>query len=128
MKQIINTTNAPAPIGPYNQAIQYNGVLYMSGQIPLDYITGQIVSESIEHETHQVFKNISGILEAAGCTFEDVLKCSVFVTDINNFARINAVYGTYFNEDTAPARELVQVAALPRGVNIEISVLAKVEK
>ncbi len=125
MKKIIQTDAAPAPIGPYNQAIVHNGVLYMSGQIPLDPVTGQIVSDSIENETHCVLKNIKGILEAAGLGFEDILKCSVFVTDIGNFSRINAVYGQYFDDATAPARELVQVAALPRGVNIEISVIAK---
>ena len=125
MKKIIQTDAAPAPIGPYNQAIVHNGVLYMSGQIPLDPVTGQIVSDSIESETHCVLNNIKGILEAAGLGFEDILKCSVFVTDIGNFSRINAVYGQYFDDATAPARELVQVAALPRGVNIEISVIAK---
>lgn len=124
MKQIIQTDKAPAPIGPYNQATLHNGTLYISGQIPLDPATGELVMGSIEDETHQVMKNLQGILEAAGLTFEDVLKCSVFVSDINLFSRINAVYGQYFNDETAPARELVQVANLPRFVNIEISAIA----
>jgi 2-iminobutanoate/2-iminopropanoate deaminase len=124
MKQIIRTDKAPAPIGAYNQATLHNGTLYMSGQIALHPETGELVLENIEEETHRVMQNIQGILEAAGLTFEDVLKCSVFVSDINMFARINAVYGQYFNEATAPARELVQVANLPRFVNVEISVIA----
>jgi 2-iminobutanoate/2-iminopropanoate deaminase len=124
MKQIIQTTKAPAPIGAYNQATTHNGTLYMSGQIALHPETGELVLGNIEDETHRVMQNIQGILEAAGLTFEDVLKCSVFVSDINMFARINAVYGQYFNEATAPARELVQVANLPRFVNVEISVIA----
>jgi 2-iminobutanoate/2-iminopropanoate deaminase len=124
MKQIIRTDKAPAPIGAYNQATLHNGTLYMSGQIALHPETGELVLGNIEEETHRVMQNIQGILEAAGLTFEDVLKCSVFVSDINMFARINAVYGKYFNEATAPARELVQVANLPRFVNVEISVIA----
>jgi 2-iminobutanoate/2-iminopropanoate deaminase len=124
MKQIIRTDNAPAPIGAYNQATLHNGTLYMSGQIALHPTTGELVLGSIEEETHRVMQNIQGILEAAGLTFEDVLKCSVFVSDINMFSRINSVYGQYFNEATAPARELVQVANLPRFVNVEISVIA----
>ena len=126
MKKIIQTENAPAPIGPYNQGIIHNGTLYMSGQIALNPKTGELVTANIEDETHQVMQNIKGILEAAGCTFESVLKCSVFVSDINMFGRINAIYGQYFNEETAPARELVQVANLPRFVNVEISVIAAV--
>jgi 2-iminobutanoate/2-iminopropanoate deaminase len=124
MKQIIQTDKAPAPIGAYNQATLHNGTLYMSGQIALHPETGELVLENIEEETHRVMQNIQGILEAAGLTFEDVLKCSVFVSDMNMFTRINAIYGKYFNEATAPARELVQVANLPRFVNVEISVIA----
>lgn len=127
MKQIIQTNNAPAPIGPYNQATIHNGTMYISGQIALDPATGELVTNNIEDETHRVMQNIKGILEAAGLTFEDVLKCSVFVSDINMFGRINSIYGQYFNEDTAPARELVQVANLPRFVNVEISVIAAVK-
>jgi 2-iminobutanoate/2-iminopropanoate deaminase len=126
MKTIIRTDKAPAPIGAYSQATIHNGTLYVSGQIALHPVSGELVLDNIEDETHQVMRNIQGVLEAAGCTFENVLKCSVFVSDINLFARINAVYGQYFNEATAPARELVQVAKLPRLVNVEISVIATV--
>ena len=124
MKKIINSPNAPAPVGPYNHSVLFNGILFMSGQIALDPKTGALVTDTIENETHQVMKNIKAILTAAGLDFEDVLKCSVFVADMNNYSRINAVYAQYFNEDTAPARELVEVANLPKFVNIEISVIA----
>ncbi|MEM1215858.1 MAG: Rid family detoxifying hydrolase [Bacteroidota bacterium] len=126
MKQIIQTEQAPAPVGPYNQAIIHNGTLYVSGQVAIDPATGDLVMDSIEAETHQVMKNLRAILTEAGITFEEVIKCSVFVSDMNNYARINAVYAEYFNEDTAPARELVEVANLPKFVNIEISVIAAV--
>lgn len=124
MKQIINTSNAPAPVGPYNQATAHNGTLYVSGQIALDPNSGELLTRTIEEETHQVMKNLQAILAEAGLTFEDVLKCSVFVSDMNNYSRINAVYASYFQEDTAPARELVEVANLPKFVNIEISLMA----
>lgn len=124
MKQIINTSNAPAPVGPYNQATAHNGTLYVSGQIALDPASGELITRTIEEETHQVMKNLQAILTEAGLTFEDVLKCSVFVSDMNNYTRINAVYASYFQEDTAPARELVEVANLPKFVNIEISLMA----
>ncbi len=125
-KQIISTGQAPAAIGPYNQAVIHNGTLYCSGQIALDPATGELVSGSIEEETHQVLKNVGGLLKAAGCTYEDVLKVSVFVKDMNLYSRINAVYAEYFKAETAPARELVEVANLPKFVNIEISVIAAV--
>ncbi len=124
MKKIVCSEHAPAPVGPYSQAVVLGGTLYVSGQIPLDPHSGLLVSGTIEEETHQVMKNIGAILQAAGCGFGDIVKCSVFVTDINDFARINAVYATYFDADNAPARELVQVAALPKGANVEISVIA----
>ena len=124
MKTVFETTNAPAPVGPYNQAIAYNGVLYVSGQVALNPATGKLVQGSIEEETHQVLKNILAILSEAGTNLESVLKASVFVSDMGNYSRINAVYSEYFNEDTAPARELVQVADLPLHVNVEISVIA----
>lgn len=127
MKKIITTSKAPAPIGPYNQAIVHNGTLYASGQIAINPATGELVTDNIEAETKQVMENIRAILEAAGLTFEHAVKCSVFVKDMNDFARINAVYAQYFNDDTAPARELVQVAALPRFVNIEISMIASLD-
>ncbi|NRB65100.1 MAG: RidA family protein [Saprospiraceae bacterium] len=124
MKKVITTSQAPAPVGPYNQAIIHNDTLYASGQIALDPATGELIMDNIEVETHQVMKNIKAILDEAGLTFHEVIKCSIFVSDIANYSRINAVYATYFDEATAPARELVQVAALPKGVNVEISVIA----
>ena len=123
-KQIIFTSEAPAPIGPYSQAVKAGNTLYVSGQIALDAESGEMINANITEETHQVMKNLKCILETAGMTFENVLKASVFVADMNNYARINAVYAEYFNEDTAPARELVEVANLPKFVNIEISVIA----
>ncbi len=126
MRQIVQTDQAPAPVGPYNQAIIHNGTLYASGQIAINPATGALVLDSIEAETHQVMKNIDAVLKEAGATFDDVLKCSVFVSHMKNYGRINAVYSEYFNDDTAPARELVEVANLPKYVNIEISVIAAV--
>lgn len=124
MKQIIETKHAPAPVGPYNQAIEYNGVLYVSGQIALNPATGELVMDDIQTETRQVMKNLKAVLTKAEMTFENVLKCSVFVSNMNDYGQINAVYAEYFNEDTAPARELVEVANLPKFVNIEISLIA----
>ncbi len=124
MKKIINTTKAPSPVGPYNQSVLANGTLYMSGQIAIDPTTGKLVLENIEDETHQVFKNIKAVLSEAGMTLDNVVKCSVFVADMEMYGRINAVYAQYFDEDTAPARELVEVANLPKYVNVEISCIA----
>ncbi len=124
MKKIINTSKAPAPVGPYNQSVLFNDLLFVSGQIAIIPETGELATENIEAETHQVMKNIGEILKEAGMTYENVLKCSVFVSDMNNYARINAVYAKYFDEKTAPARELVEVANLPKFVNVEISVIA----
>lgn len=126
MKQIINTAAAPLPIGPYNQATAWNGLLFVSGQIALDPVSGQLVIDNIENETHRVLQNVKAVLEAAGSSLDKVLKASVFVKDINMFSRINAVYGEYFQSENAPARELVQVAELPRFVNVEISVIATI--
>lgn len=124
MKKIINAQNAPAPVGPYNHSVQFNGMLFASGQIAINPETGDLVMDSIENETHQVLKNVGAILNAAGLGYEDVIKASVFVKDMNLYGRINAVYAEYFDEATAPARELVEVANLPKFVNIEISVIA----
>ncbi len=121
MKVIINSTKAPAPVGPYNQSVLVGDILYMSGQIAIDQSTGQLVTDDIVHETHQVMKNIGHVLEAAELTYHDVIKCSVFVSDMGMYAAINEVYATYFDEATAPARELVEVANLPKYVNVEIS-------
>jgi 2-iminobutanoate/2-iminopropanoate deaminase len=128
VKQIIRTPNAPGAIGPYNQAVVHNGLLYASGQIAIDPATGEIVQGSIEDETHRVLKNIGGILEAAGCSYQEVLKATVFIKDMHQFARINAVYAEYFDPAWAPARETVEVANLPKFVNIEISVIAAVPR
>jgi len=124
MKEIKNTPKAPAPVGPYNQATLANGTLYIAGQIPINPATGDIVNTDIEAETHQVMTNLKNILENAGMTFEHVVKCSVFVKNMQDYGRINAVYAQYFNDDTAPARELVEVSALPKYVNVEISAIA----
>lgn len=127
MKKAHLTSNAPAPIGPYSQAIQAGNVLYISGQIAIDPGTGDLVLSNIEDETHQVLKNMGAILEAAGLTYANVASCTVFVTDMNLFSRINAVYTLYFKEENPPARALVQVTALPKFVNIEISAIAHFE-
>ncbi len=124
MKKIIFTEKAPAPIGPYNQAVLVNGVLYTSGQIALNPLTMELVLDSIEIETKQVMENMKEVLAAAGMTFENVVKTTIFIMDMNDFAKINSIYATYFDEKTAPARETVQVAGLPKGVNIEISMVA----
>lgn len=124
MKEIKNTDKAPAPVGPYNQATLANGTLYVAGQIALDPATGDLVTDNIEAETTQVMTNLQNILENAGMTFEHVVKCSVFVKNMQNYGKINAIYAKYFNEDTAPARELVEVSALPKYVNVEISAIA----
>lgn len=126
MKQLINTPSAPLPIGPYNQAVVYNGLVYISGQIAIDPATSELVLDNIETETHRVMQNLKAILEAAGSSFEKVLKATVFVKDMNLFGRINVVYGEYFKPEFAPARELVQVSELPKFVNIEISVIAAI--
>lgn len=124
MKTIITTTHAPAPIGPYNQAILKNGMLYTSGQIAIDPKTGELVLDDIETETKLVMENLKAILNASGMTFENVLKATIFISDMDNFGAINTVYGSYFNDATAPARETVEVARLPKSVNVEISVIA----
>ena len=124
MKKIINTIKAPAPIGPYNQAVLIKDTLYISGQIPIDPSTGELVDGDIKAETKQSMENLRAILEEAGMTFEHVVKSSIFIKDMNQFAQINEVYGTYFNADTAPARETVEVANLPKFVNVEISMIA----
>jgi len=124
MKTIIKTAAAPAPIGPYNQAVRAGNTLYVSGQIALDPDTGELLKGSIEEETELVMKNLQAVLKAAGADFSNVVKSSIFVADMGQFARINAVYGRYFDAETAPARETVEVANLPKYVNVEISVIA----
>lgn len=124
MKKIIYTDKAPAPIGPYSQAVLINNTLYTSGQIALHPQTGELVQDDIETETKQVMENMKAVLEAAGMSFENVIKSTIFISNMDDFARINTVYGSYFNEKTAPARETVQVARLPKNVNVEISMVA----
>ena len=124
MKKIIFTEKAPAPIGPYSQAVLNGNTLYTSGQIALHPGTGELITGDIEMETKQVMENMKAVLEAAGMTFENVIKTTIFISDMNDFAKINGVYGSYFNEKTAPARETVQVAKLPKNVNVEISMIA----
>lgn len=124
MKKIITTIYAPAPIGPYNQAVLAGNTLYISGQIPIDPKTGELVSGDIKKETEQSMQNLKAILTEAGMTFENVVKSSIFVKDMHQFAQINEVYGAYFDADTAPARETVEVANLPKFVNVEISMIA----
>ena len=124
MKKIILAEKAPAPIGPYSQAVAVNGILFVSGQIAIDAATGELVMSDIESETHQVLMNVGYVLAKAGLSFDNVVKSSVFVKDMNMFGRINAVYAEYFKGENPPARELVEVANLPKFVNIEISVIA----
>ena len=122
-KEIIFTTAAPKPIGPYSQAVKVNGILFVSGQIALDPETGELVNENITEETHAVMKNLDAILQAAGYGFSDVVKCSIFVRDMNEFGTINEAYGRYFKSDP-PARETVEVSKLPKDVQVEISCIA----
>ncbi len=123
-KQIITTDKAPAPIGPYNQAVLSGNTLYTSGQIALDPNTMELVLDDIATETKLVMENMKAVLAAANMTFENVVKTSIFISDMNNFGAINEVYGSYFDNATAPARETVEVACLPKNVNVEISMIA----
>ena len=124
MKKIITTTKAPAPIGPYNQAVLTNGMLFTSGQIALNPENGELVLVDIKKETKQVMENLKAVLAQVEMSFENVVKTSIFIADMNDFASINEIYGSYFNDTTAPARETVQVACLPKNVNVEISMIA----
>src|SRR5690606_28235614 len=124
MKKIIFTDKAPAPIGPYSQAVLVGNTLYTSGQIAINPKTGDLVLDDIETETKQVMENMKAVLEAAEMTFENIIKTTIFIMDMNDFAKTNSVYGSYFDENSAPARETVQVAGLPKGVNVEISMIA----
>ena len=124
MKKVIKTTEAPSPIGPYNQAILVDKTLYASGQIALNPKTMELVNEDIQAETTQVMKNLSEVLKAAGMDFTNVVKATIYLADMGDFTLVNEVYGGYFNGDDAPARETVQVAQLPKNVRVEISVIA----
>tara|TARA_B110000977_G_scaffold110475_1_gene143623 strand:+ start:1324 stop:1704 length:381 start_codon:yes stop_codon:yes gene_type:complete len=123
MKKIIYSPKAPAPIGPYSQAVKVDNTLYLSGQIAINAANGSMVNDSIENETKQVMENIGHVLEAAGMDFTNLFKCSIFLKDMDNFSAVNGVYGSYFSSDF-PARECVQVAKLPKNVNVEITALA----
>jgi 2-iminobutanoate/2-iminopropanoate deaminase len=123
MKKIINTPNAPAPIGPYNQAVAVGNMLFVSGQVAINPENGSLVLDDITTETHQVMKNLQAILTEAGIGFENIVKTSIFLSDMGNFSAVNAVYGSYFSGDF-PARETVAVKTLPKNVNVEISVVA----
>lgn len=125
-RDIIQTDDAPAPIGPYSQAVEYDGTLYCSGQIPVNPATGEI-PETIEDQAHQVLHNLRAVIRRAGGNLKDVVKTTIFLTDLSTFAAVNAIYGEYFDEDTAPARSTVQVAALPKGVMIEIDAIARLD-
>ncbi|MFK7799650.1 MAG: Rid family detoxifying hydrolase [Aureispira sp.] len=131
MKKIIKTDQGPAPVAPYNQAIVANGVVYVSGQVALDPATGALdkkAMKSIKKETKRVMKNLKAVLKAANSNFDQVLKCTIFMANMNDYAAINKVYGKYFDADTAPAREAVAVSRLPKSVNVEISCIALVKK
>ncbi|REE05841.1 Rid family detoxifying hydrolase [Marinoscillum furvescens] len=125
MKKIVLAPAAPAPIGPYSQAVIYGNTVYVSGQIAIDQATGDLITANIEDETNQVMKNLGLILKEAGADFSQIIKCSIFVSDMGNFAKINEVYGKYFAENP-PARETVEVSRLPKDVNVEISCIAYV--
>ena len=124
LKKIIHTEKAPAPIGPYSQAVLVKDMLYTSGQIALNPVTMELVIDSIEVETTQVMENLKAVLKAADMNFSNVIKSSIFISDMENFGKINSIYATYFDESIAPARETVEVANLPKYVNVEISVIA----
>ena len=124
MKKIIQTAKAPSPVGPYSQALMAGDWLYISGQVAIDPATGEIIHRTIEEETHQILSNLRVILEEAGLDFQHVVKCTVYVKDMEHYGIINAIYGEYFGLDNAPARELVQVSRLPKDVNLEISAIA----
>ena len=125
-KKIIKTDNAPAPIGPYNQAVQAGNMLFISGQIALDPKTGELLQGDVQAETKLVMENLKAILTEAGTDFSKVIKTTIFLMDMGQFAKVNEVYGSYFDNATAPARETVQVSGLPKGVKVEISMIALV--
>jgi 2-iminobutanoate/2-iminopropanoate deaminase len=123
-KKIINTSNAPSPIGPYNQGVMINKTLYISGQIPLNPETMELIEGGVKRETKQVMKNLEAVLNAAEMSFENVVKASIFILDMENFEKINEIYASYFDYGTAPARETIAVKTLPKSVRIEISMIA----
>ena len=124
MKKIIKTKNAPSPVGPYNQAILFNNTLYAIGLIAINPLNNQIINENIEAETKQVMENLNEVLKEAKMDFSNVVKCTIFLKDMNDFESVNQIYSTFFNEKDAPARETVEVSMLPKNVNVEISIIA----
>jgi 2-iminobutanoate/2-iminopropanoate deaminase len=126
MKHIINTDKAPAPIGPYNQAVKSGHLLFTSGQIPIDPATGELVDGGIREQTIQVFENLKNVLESAGSTLDDVIKTTVFLADLADFPVLNTIYAEFFDEENAPARSTIQVAALPKGSLVEIELVARI--
>ena len=124
MKRIVNTSNAPKPIGPYNQAVISGDLMFISGQVAFDPNTDELVLDDIQSETKQVMKNLKSILEEANLSFDNVVKTTIFLSDMNDFQQVNEVYGSYFSNDQAPARETVEVSRLPKDVNVEISMIA----
>lgn len=124
MNGVIHSSKAPAPIGPYSQAIRSGNMLFISGQIAINPETNELETDELEAETHRVMNNLKAVLEAAGASFEHVVKCSIFLSDMNNFAAVNKIYAKYVSEKTPPARETVQVSVLPKNVNVEISAIA----
>ena len=123
-KKIITTLSAPAPIGPYNQAVLMNNTLYLPGQIPLIPETMELVEDDIKKETQRVMQNLEAVLDAAEMNFENVIKTSIFLSDMDNFGKVNEIYASYFNNETAPARETIAVKTLPKSVRVEISMIA----
>lgn len=123
MKKLVNSAKAPKALGPYSQAIEAGGLIFLSGQLPIDPATGEFAGTSIEDQTRQSLKNLGAVLEAAGCTFDDIVKCNVYLQDMNDFAKMNAVYGEFF-QAPCPARAAVQVARLPRDARVEIEAVA----
>jgi 2-iminobutanoate/2-iminopropanoate deaminase len=126
MKHIINTENAPTPIGPYSQAVKSGHLIFTSGQIPIDPATGALADGGVRDQTIQVLENLKNVLEQAGCTLDDVIKTTVYLTDMDDFPDLNAVYAEYFGEENAPARSTIQVAALPKGALVEIDAVAAI--
>lgn len=126
MKNTINTTKAPQAIGPYSQAVSINNLLFISGQIPMNPETGEIVSGGVDEETHQVMRNLKAILEEAGASFSTAIKTSIFLKNMDDFALVNEIYASYFEQGNYPARETVQVSKLPKDVNVEISMIAHI--
>jgi 2-iminobutanoate/2-iminopropanoate deaminase len=124
MKHIISTENAPAPVGPYSQAVKSGALVFVSGQIPIDPANGTLVSGTIRDQAIQVLENLKNVLEAAGCTLDDVIKTTVYIADMNHFPELNEIYAEYFGEENAPARSTVQVAALPKSAMVEIDAVA----